>query len=608
VKKIYHHEYILSERHPKLAKYFHPTKNKMYTKNSLTKWGKLEIWWTCIKKHSYKETIRSRLKRQDGINYFNTKADRQKKDIQCKICNGTILNEQNSLATLKPELLQFFDYKKNYPLTPEKTPHNYATEIFWLCPKGHGIKERPGRFMINGIFLCKKCKSRVFRLSKEYPKIANMLHPTKNNSLTGNDLYPWTTHKPFFTCKHNHYYQNQIRNIMGNFNQNGVSDCRICNGREVNEQNSLKIIFPEIAKQWDYKKNYPLTPDKVYWRLASKRIHWICSRKHPWATSVYHRTVSKSNCPSCDMASSLPELRIYSELSFFFKKIRHRLKILNAEADIYIENLKTIIEYDGGYYHKKRFLKDKEKTKLFLTNGYNLIRLREGDLEKIDNSIVFPKDKFNKKCIDQIFIKIKPLLKDPQLIDNIDKYIGSKEFINDALYQELRINLPSPPYNESLAYLKPKLAKEWDYKKNYPLRPEHYRQNSAQYAHWICVNESNHPGWKAQISNRNTRKSGCPDCKSTLLRINKIKSIKKISIKDKIKNIETIYDFDKNEIKNLQQINTFTKYTYNWKCYHCNYSWSQSPNSLLQKFRNGKNRIAIICCRECKKDLKIKFK
>ena len=65
---------------------------------------------------------------------------------------------------------------------------------------------------------------------------------------------------------------------------------------------------------------------------------------------------------------------------------------------------------------------------------------------------------------------------------------------------------------------------------------------------------------------------------------------------------------DKNEIKNLQQINTFTKYTYNWKCYHCNYSWSQSPNSLLQKFRNVKNRIAIICCRECKKDLKIKFK
>lgn len=604
MKKIHYREYVLGERHPKLAKYFHPTKNKIYTKNSLTNWSKLKIWWTCIKKHSYQETIKSRLKRQGGINYQGAKAGRAKKDLQCKICNGTILDEQNSLATLKPELLQFFDYKKNYPLTPEKILHNYSKNIFWLCPKGHGRKERPNRFMLSRTFLCMKCKSRIFQLSKEYPKIAKMLHPTKNHSLTGNDFYPWTTHNPFFTCRHNHYYQHQVIKIVHNFDQNGVSVCRICKGREVNEQNSLKMIVPEIAKQWDYKKNYPLTPDKVFWKNSENPVHWICSRKHTWSTTVYHRTTNKSNCPFCDMASSLPELRIYSELSFFFKKIRHRFKILNAEADIYIEDLNTIIEYDGGYYHKKRFSRDKEKTKLFLNNGYNLIRLREGDLEPIKNSIIFPKDKFNKKCVDQIFIKIKPLLKDAQLKDSIEKYIDSKEFINDALYQELRINLPAPPYKESLAYLKPKLAKEWDYKKNHPLRPEHYRQNSGQYAHWICVNESNHSGWKAKISNRNTRNSGCPDCKPMLRRKNKLKSIKKVSIKDEIKNIDKIYDFDKNEIKTLQQISPYSRYTYQWKCYHCNYSWAQSPQALLRPLRDKRKNPGVFCP-ECNKYLKI---
>jgi len=604
VKKIHYHEYVLGERHPKLAKYFHPTKNKMYTKDSLTKWGKLKIWWTCIKKHSYQETIRLRLKRQDSINYSSTKTGKPKNDIECKICNGRILNEQNSLATLKPELLQFFDYKKNYPLTPEKTPHRYSKDIFWLCPKGHGLKQRPNRFMLKGIFVCKKCPGTIFKLIDKYPKFAKEFHPLKNHPLTPKSYYPWQIEEIFWTCKYKHHYKEKLNRRLDNFSSNGKSLCKVCRGLTVDDQNNLEVINPKISEQWDYKKNYPRTPNKIFWKDSQKPVHWICSRNHSWPTTVRHRTVSKSNCPFCDMASSLPELRIYSELSFFFKKIRHRFKILNAEADIYIEDLNTIIEYDGAYYHEKRFFKDKEKTKLFLNNGYNLIRLREGNLEKIENSIVFPKDKFNKNCIDQIFIKIKPLLKNTKLIEDIDRYIESKEFVNEALFQELKVNLPAPPYKESLAYLKPKLAKEWDYKKNYPLRPEHYRQNSAQSAYWICINDNNHPGWKALISNRNTRKSGCPDCKPALVRKNRFYSIKKNNIKNKIKNLDLIYDLSKNEIKKFEQISPFSRYTYQWKCYYCSYSWSQDLQGLLRPLRDGRVNSGIFCYK-CNKDLKI---
>ncbi|WP_435097160.1 zinc-ribbon domain-containing protein [Candidatus Pelagibacter bacterium nBUS_27] len=600
-------KYKLAERYPELAVEFHPTKNYPLTINSIAKWGNLDVWWTCKHKHHYQKKIRLKLKSLDSFKRNKHKRKRKSNSVNfCDICQGTVVDQQNSLETLKPQLMQFFDYKKNYPLTPKKIFYKSATDIYWLCPKGHGLKQRPNRFMLNGIFICKKCPGTIFKLSDKYPKFAKEFHPFKNYPLTADSYYPWQIEEVFWTCKYNHHYKEKLKKRLDNYSTNRKSLCKICRGLIVDDQNNLDVINPKISKQWNYKKNYPKTPDKIFWKDSKKPFHWTCSRNHNWATTVRHRTVSKSNCPFCDMASSLPELRIYSELSFFFNNIRHRYKILKAEADIYIENLNTIIEYDGGYYHKKRFEKDKEKTKLFLENGYNLIRLREGELEPIENSIIFPKDKFDKSCIDQILIKLKRLLLDTQLIDRIDKYIEAKEFINEALFQELKINLPAPPYKESLAFLKPELAKEWDYEKNYPLKPEHYRQNSAQSAFWICINNKTHPGWKAQISNRNTRKSGCPDCKPDLIKKNRFYSIKKNNIKNKIKNLDLIYDFKKNEIKQFEQISPFSGYIYQWKCYYCNYSWSKNLQEILRPLRD-KRVNAIIFCPECKKDLKLNF-
>ena len=88
-------------------------------------------------------------------------------------------------------------------------------------------------------------------------------------------------------------------------NSNIDVDCRrdnadICktliNG---NEEKSLAKLYPEIAKEWDCEKNYPLTPDKVA-AHAGKKAYWICSKGHRYSSVIASRTgKNPCGCPIC---------------------------------------------------------------------------------------------------------------------------------------------------------------------------------------------------------------------------------------------------------------------------------------------------------------------
>lgn len=62
--------------------------------------------------------------------------------------------------------------------------------------------------------------------------------------------------------------------------------------------------------------------------------------------------------------------------------------------------------------------------------------------------------------------------------------------------------------NNSLACLKPELAREWDYDKN-KNTPNEYTEKSGEIVSWIC-SKCNHR-WEARISNRSNG-NGCPKC------------------------------------------------------------------------------------------------
>lgn len=63
-------------------------------------------------------------------------------------------------------------------------------------------------------------------------------------------------------------------------------------------ENSLAVMRPDLAQEWDYEINESLTPDMVTCG-SGKKVGWRCSEKrHRYKAKVHHRT-NGSGCPYC---------------------------------------------------------------------------------------------------------------------------------------------------------------------------------------------------------------------------------------------------------------------------------------------------------------------
>ena len=62
--------------------------------------------------------------------------------------------------------------------------------------------------------------------------------------------------------------------------------------------NDLETLFPDIAVEWDYEKNFPLTPNNVF-RATPQKFWWLCPKGHSYPSTVAGRTILNEGCPYC---------------------------------------------------------------------------------------------------------------------------------------------------------------------------------------------------------------------------------------------------------------------------------------------------------------------
>ncbi len=94
--------------------------------------------------------------------------------------------------------------------------------------------------------------------------------------------------------------------------------CPYCSGKKVLPgYNDLVTRFPEVAAEWDYEKNYPLTPSDVM-PFSNKDAYWVCNNGHSYISKISRRTSQGQGCPYCagkkafpgfnDLESKYPEI------------------------------------------------------------------------------------------------------------------------------------------------------------------------------------------------------------------------------------------------------------------------------------------------------------
>ena len=313
--------------------------------------------------------------------------------------------------------------------------------------------------------------------------------------------------------------------------------CPCCSNRVVVKgKNDLGTTHPNLAKEWNYEKNYPLKPIEVTKGMA-KKVWWICPNGHEYQATILHRS-NGTGCPICNLGrqTSFAEQTIYYYIKKYFKDAQNKVQNVfgtRMEFDVYIPSIKTVVEYDGGYWHEKANSKEKEQKKFELCkkNGIILVRIREPEDKNFNNKVytrinasavefsnvkadyvLFADKTGNNKGIDKV---VKELFK---ILSKIfGKYHPFHPF-NTILFdieidierdkEEICKNLYTN-YNRSLLVVNKELAKEWHPTKNGELTPSQLSFNTRRKVWWLCPKCGYE--WQSSINLRN-KGIGCPKC------------------------------------------------------------------------------------------------
>lgn len=214
----------------------------------------------------------------------------------------------NSLADLRPDLVEEWHPTKNGNLRPDMFGINSNDHAWWLCKTcGHewrtSIIHRGGK-RSSGCPECSKVKrGRSFTKNKVLergsladndPKLASEWHPHKNGELTPEDITANRFKNVWWLCSKCGYEWEASPNNR----RKGVG-CPCCSGRVPQKgENDFQTLFPELAQEWDTEKNYPYTPDG-FLPKSGKKMWWKCRVcGYGWNTEIRNRS-NGHNCPKC---------------------------------------------------------------------------------------------------------------------------------------------------------------------------------------------------------------------------------------------------------------------------------------------------------------------
>lgn len=269
----------LAESNPELALQWHQTKNGTLTAQDVTAGTDKKVWWKCSEGHEWEASISSR---SSGCG--------------CPYCAGQkVITGYNDLLTVNPSLASEWHPTKNGDLTPSDVMPGSNKKVWWLGGCGHEweaviVSRNAGRG-------CPYCSSQKLLvgfndLQTRNPELASEWHPTKNGSLTPNDVMPGTNKKVWWLCKKGHEWENSI-NV-----RNGGNDCPYCANQIVLKgYNDLATLNPRLASEWHPTKNGDLTSSDVM-PGSNKKAWWICKNGHEWEAVISSRNKG-AGCMAC---------------------------------------------------------------------------------------------------------------------------------------------------------------------------------------------------------------------------------------------------------------------------------------------------------------------
>ena len=274
----------LEFKFPSIAKEWHPIKNGSTKPSDVMPGTDKKYWWLCEKGHEYQATPDKRTgKDKTGCPYCTHQTSSQEMRIMAELhfLDIKILSryklEKVEFDVFLPEFNIAIEYDGSYWHRDSEKKDKKKT----LFAKTNNInliriREKP-LFKIEETDICtidnaKLFKSELNQLMIRIGDFAEILKPKISKYI-----------------KHKKFTNEKLFNTYISYSPSPLPE------------KSLEQLFPEISKEWDYEKNFPLTP-KNFSRGSGYKAWWKCSKAgHQWQTSINKRTHSTAgtNCPTC---------------------------------------------------------------------------------------------------------------------------------------------------------------------------------------------------------------------------------------------------------------------------------------------------------------------
>ena len=375
---------------------FEKNEKLWYSPYEIPKWASIKVRWRCKKWHERQSLIYSRTIKNPNW---------------CPYCsNQKVLKWYNDLATTNPKIAEQWNYEKNWDITPDIVNEGSNKKARRKCEKWHEWEAIISSRTKNWAW-CPYCSNqKVLKWYNDlltiHPEIAKDWNYEKNWDSLPEMIVAGSNGKYWWKCEKWHEYESTVAERTGRWRW-----CPYCvNQRVLKWYNDLATTHPKLLKERDYKKNEIMPHEVQAW--SDIKVWWICPQWHSYKSWIDLRAKRNQWCPICSkwLHISFPEKCILFYILKLDENIIENYKDVSkwiSELDIYIPNKKVAIEYDWARRHSKE--RDMKKNEICLKHKIQLYRIRENGCSKLDwNSIDFYVEAEN---YDELNIAIKYLIK-----------------------------------------------------------------------------------------------------------------------------------------------------------------------------------------------------
>lgn len=292
---------------------------------------------------------------------------------------------EKSFGYLYPEYVEYW-HTDNIK-TAYEVYAGTAKKYKMICELGHVYEMSPNhKKMGTRCYYCnsKKLLKGFNDLQTVYPDLAKRFSPL--NGTTPDNVTARMKDKYYWNCS-NGYDHACLDTITHMVNDNVI--CAVCAGKQIVVGfNDFKSLFPEEAKEWNYKRNGDMRPED-FPQGTNKKVWWVCEKGHEWEAAISNRSIGRG-CHTCNRRNSNLENIIVKVLENNNYNVKHNLwidlpwkKRSKMECDIVLPDNNIIIQYDGEYWHKDHDM-DVKRANYLIDNGWIVINIRENNLESLN--------------------------------------------------------------------------------------------------------------------------------------------------------------------------------------------------------------------------------